>query len=347
MWTGTPVFLEDLEQLTACKFIPWAELNGKTVFITGATGLIGYTLVSALLYYNKIYDAGIRVIALVRDLEQARAKFGEQLAEGCNLSFACGAVEELPEIEGQIDCIVHGACPTASNFFLQHPVETIQIITEGTKNVLEMARKKHVFGMVYLSSMEVFGEVRQRKELHEEDLGYIDLLLPRSSYSEGKRLAENMCCAYASQYQVPVTIARLAQTFGPGVARDDKRVFAYMTRCAMNREDICLNTNGAKENMYLYTTDAVSAILLLLLKGDRGAAYNVGNPETYCSVKEMAEQVAAGLGEGKISVIIRCGSSALYPSESFLKLDIAKLRGLKWKPVYTLPAMFRRMWMCF
>ena len=103
MWTETPVFREDLERLAACGFIPWEELNGKTVLITGATGLIGYTLASALLYYNKIYDAGIRVVALVRDLEQARAKFSGQLADRCSLTFVQGTVEELPEIEGAVD----------------------------------------------------------------------------------------------------------------------------------------------------------------------------------------------------------------------------------------------------
>jgi len=103
MWTETPVFRKDLERLAACGSVPWDELKGKTVFVTGATGLIGYTLVSALLYYNKIQDAGIRVIALVRDLKRARDKFSGQLTERCDLTFVQGSVEELPEVVGDIN----------------------------------------------------------------------------------------------------------------------------------------------------------------------------------------------------------------------------------------------------
>ena len=93
-------------------------------------------------------------------------------------------------------------------------METIDTIVNGTKNVLDLARKKNVSGVVFLSSMEVFGTTTERRPLSENDLGYIDLSSPRSSYPEGKRFAENMCCSYASEYSVPVTAARLVQTFG-------------------------------------------------------------------------------------------------------------------------------------
>lgn len=348
MWTENGVFREDLEGLATCAFIPWDELRGKTVFITGATGLIGYTLTSALLYYNKEHQAGLRVVALVRDMERAERQFHGQLADRCELSFVSGTVEELPEIRGPVDYIVHGACPTTSRFFVQSPVETIQSIVLGTQNVLELAVKKQVSGMVCLSSMEVFGKITHREKLREEELGYIDLFSPRSSYPESKRLAETMSCAYAAEYRVPVTLARLAQTFGPGVASSDERVFAYMARCAINGEDIRLNTSGAKENTYLYTADAVSAILLLLIRGERGTAYNAGNPETYCSVKEMGEIVAQELGNGSISVLTNTGKTqGLYPPEGFLNLNMERLQSLGWRPSKDLREMFWRMSGCF
>lgn len=348
MWTENGIFREDLEGLATCAFIPWDELRGKTVFITGATGLIGYTLTSALLYYNKEHQAGLRVVALVRDMERAERQFHGQLVDRCELFFVSGTVEELPEIEGPVDYIIHGACPTTSRFFVQSPVETIQSIVLGTQNVLELAVKKQVSGMVCLSSMEVFGKITHREKLREEELGYIDLFSPRSSYPESKRLAETMSCAYAAEYRVPVTLVRLAQTFGPGVANSDERVFAYMARCAINGEDIRLNTSGAKENIYLYTADAVSAILLLLIKGERGTAYNAGNPETYCSVKEMGEIVARELGNGNISVFTNAGKTqGLYRPEGFLNLDIGKLWELGWKTSRDLRQMFWRMAACF
>ena len=217
MWTENPIFREDLDRLTSYDYIPWDDLRDSTVFITGATGLIGYTAVCALLRYDQLHDAGIKVVALVRDVGRAEAKFSRQISDGCDITFIRGSVEYLPEIVGKIDYIIHGACPTSSQYFVDHAVETIDTVVNGTKNVLDLARKKNVSGVVFLSSMEVFGTTTERRPLSENDLGYIDLSSPRSSYPEGKRFAENMCCSYASEYSVPVTAAGLVQTFGPGV----------------------------------------------------------------------------------------------------------------------------------
>lgn len=344
MWTTNSIFKDDLTRLLENKNIPWQELHGKTVFITGATGLIGNTLTSALLYYNRLNNAGIRVIALVRDLARARELFSQPLAEGCPLQFVVGSVEAFPPISEPVDYIVHSACPTNSTFFVEHPVETIQSIVGGTQNVLELAKANVVQGMVYLSSMEAYGQISQRIRLTESDLGTLDLASPRSSYPEGKRLAENLCCCYASQYGLPVCVARLVQTFGPGVAADEAKVFAYMARCARNGEDILLKTSGSKENMYLYTMDAVSAILLLMLRAEPGAIYNVANEATYCSVKEMAELVARMLTEGKIQVHTNVGGdSGMYRPEGYLNLDTSKLKGLGWEATVDLPEMFLRM----
>ncbi len=353
MWTEDPVFREDLDRLASYDYMPWDELSGSTVFVTGATGLIGYTAVCALLRYDQLHDAGIRVVALVRDVSRAQAKFSSQLAEGCDLTFIRGTAEHIPEIVGDIDYIIHGACPTSSQYFVEHAAETIDTIYSGMKNVLELARKKEVSGVVFLSSMEVFGTINERRPLSESDLGYLDLSAPRSSYPEAKRLAENMCCSYAAEYGVQVTTARLVQTFGPGVKYDDGRVFAYAARCALSGEDIRLNTDGSKENMYLYTADAVGAILFLLVNGERGSAYNVGNEESYCTVKEMAQTVADTLGDGKVSVLINCGAQTreapknIYRPSGYLMMDIEKLKAAGWTAHVPLGEMFRRMAACF
>lgn len=340
------MFQEDMAALLNDPIVPWNELRGRTVFITGATGLIGYTLVSALLQYNLERGGNIRVIAMVRDRKKAEGKYAQWLtASGTQPVFLEGTAEDEPEVSGIVDYIVHCACPTDSAYFAEHPAETIGAIYTGAKYVLELARKKAVQGIVFLSSMEVYGEVKIRQKLSEGDLGYIDLTSPRSSYPEGKRLAENLCCAYAAEYGVPVTIVRLAQTFGPGVDRSDGRVFAYMARCALAGENIRLNTDGTKENMYLYTMDAVSAILLLLVKGKRGSAYNAANERTYCSIREMAELVAKMLGRGSIEVEINVGQRDLekYRPDGYCRLDVSKLTELGWNAYTGLAEMYRRM----
>lgn len=346
MLRENPVFQEDMTAIVNDPAVPWDALRGRTVFITGATGLIGYTLAAALLQYGLERGGNIRVAALVRDRKKAEAKFADWLSvSGDRLIFLEGTVEDGPEVSGPVDYIVHCACPTGSGYFAEHPAETVETIYAGTKYALELARRKAARGVVFLSSMEVYGEIRTRQKLTEADLGYIDITSPRSSYPEGKRLAEHLCCAYAREYGVPVTIARLAQTFGPGVDRSDGRVFAYLARCALAEENIRLNTDGSKENMYLYTADAVSAILLLLARGERGSAYNAANEETYCSVREMAELAAKTLGRGGVEVELNVGqnNAKKYPPNSYYRLDVLKLRELGWSARIDLAEMFRRM----
>lgn len=343
------VIVQDMDQIIQNAQIPWEQLRHKTVFVTGATGLIGRTLVNALLHRNMVCMDGIAVTALVRDVKKGEKMFLSALEEHSGLKLMEGSVEQIPEIAGPIDYVIHCACPTGSRYFVDHPVDTIQTIMEGTKNILELAKQKASKGVVFLSSMEVYGAVETEQLLSEDMLGAVNTMSPRSCYPLGKRMAENLCCGYWYQYGVPVTICRLAQTFGPGVLADDGRVFAYMARCAMTGTDIELATSGGKKNMYLYTADAVTAILTLLLRGKPAMAYNAANPETYCSVKEMAQAVAGTFGQEKICVRtnVNANETVKYRPGTFLCLDTSKLQALGWKPSVGLMEMYKRMMSAF
>jgi len=345
MWMEHDLLAQELKKTSQAPCVHWDHLENATVFVTGATGLIGYSLISVLLYRALETHTNLRVIALVRNVEAATRRFQEFLDRGCQLEFVSGSMEQLPCIQQDVDYIVHCAAPTGSNFFLERPVDTIAAIINGTQGILELAKEKAVKGMVFLSSMEVYGQVMEKKKLTEDCLGSIDILSPRSSYPEAKRLAETLCCSYASQYQVPVCSARLAQTFGPGVNQDDGRVFAYMARCAMNDQDITLKTSGSKENMYLYTMDAVTAILVLLTQGTPGQSYNVANSNTYCSVKEMGRIVLDALGKPHLSVKTNVAPEDVgaFRPDSYLWLDTGKLEALGWRAETNLPEMYQKM----
>lgn len=331
MWIDTPVFHEDMEAISAVDFIPWNQFREKTFFITGGTGLIGSTLISALLYANTKKSLNCRVVALVRDLQKAKEKFAAQLRETENFSFVQGSVENLPVIYEDIDYIVHGASQTASKAFVEHPIETIQTAVYGTDNVLQLAYKKKVQGMAYLSSMEVYGHPPRGHKVTEDETGSFSPMNVRNSYPISKLMCENLCCAYAKEYGVPVSIVRLTQTFGPGVQDSDRRIFAEFGRCIKEKRDIVLKTKGETERSYLYTADAVTAILCILLKGTPGMAYNAADETTYCSIAQMAQKVAEW-GGINVQFEIQDEVNLGYPKPLYMDLFVEKLKNLGWIP---------------
>jgi len=336
---------EDLNRVVEEQQGILAQLSGKSVLVTGATGLIGAQVVKTLVRANEKQRLGIKVIAFVRSEEKAKKTFGNSLYE--EMDLVIGDINEPIEVEGNVDFIIHGASATSSKYFVTNPVETIFTAIDGTKNVLELAKSKKVSGMVYMSSLEVYGVPQtENGYVRENDYGYIDILSTRSSYSEGKKMVECICASYADEYGVPVKIARLSQTFGPGVEYNDGRVFAEFARCALEKRDIVLHTPGRTLRTYLYTADAISAILTLLVKGENGKAYNVTNPDTDVTIKEMAELVCSILPESGISVVIdepKDIGKFGYNPEMVIRLVPDALMELGWMPMVDLKNMYIRL----
>lgn len=347
MESATDIIREDGLKIADCVSVDWSILEGCSVFVTGATGLIGVNLIRGIMAYNESHNGNIKVLALVRNTVKAQNLFSKYLDKKC-LKLVEGDILTPFELEEPVDYIIHGASVTASRDFVEKPVETITTAIDGTRNILELARAKQVKSMVYMSSMEVYGTPYNDEPLTEDKMGYLDPLAVRSSYSESKQMVENLCVAYHSEYQVPVKILRLTQTFGPGVAKDDKRVFAEFARCAMQDEEIRLQTEGLTKRMYLYTADAATALLTVLTKGQNGQAYNAANKNTYCSIREMAEMVAKEFGHGTSKVVIAIPE---VPNASFnpvmcVYLETTKLRSLGWNAMVDLKEMYRRMLVC-
>lgn len=350
MWIDTPIFKQDMDQIIYSNFIPWEILNRKTIFVTGATGLIGYYLISSLMYRNwKIKDK-IRILALVRDEDAAMEMFQEQRnAVPDQLFFIRGDLKNFPKISDHIDYIIHAGGPTDSLFFAQHPVETIDITLEGMNQILRLAKANQVESLVYLSTMEVYGTYLRELKIKENFPSYINTIVSRNSYPESKRLCENLCAAFFSEYQVPAKVIRLTQTFGPGIRKTDQRVFAQFIRAYLNKENICLVTEGKTKRSYLYLSDAVTAILTVLLKGKPGEAYNAANETTYCSIRQMADMIACEISHGGISVEVHLTNKnkvIQYLPTAYINLDTQKLQGLGWTWRVDLKNSFLRTIQC-
>ena len=324
------IFEEDIKNII--NDFDMSVFDGKTILVTGATGLIGKLCVKSLL--NSGYNT--QVIALVRDEEKAKNIFGESK----RLTYLVQDINQRINTTRRVDYIIHAASTTSSKDFVEKPVETIYTAINGSRNILEFAKNKRLEGMVYLSSLEIYG-VNEKENIKERDYGYIDILNPRSSYSESKKMVETMCISYGTEYGVPVKIARLAQTFG---AISDNRVFAQFAKAIINKENIILHTKGETKRNYCYTTDTVRGIFTILTKGENNNAYNVANENSYCSISEMAHLLENEYTkvEYKIDEVNRG-----YNPTVKIALNTEKLNALGWEAKVDLKEMFDRLIMNF
>ena len=305
--------------------------DNKTILVTGATGLIGKICTKCFLAskYN------IKVVALVRNEQKALNIFDKNQ----NLELLVQDINTQINYEPNVDYIIHCANITSSKDFVNKPSETIFTTVNGTKNVLDFAQVKKVKSVVFLSSLEIYGQTSQ-EDVKEDNYGYIDILNPRSSYSEGKRLAETLCVSYWHEFKVPVKIARLAQTFGAGISKDDNRVFAQFAKAVLNKENIILHTKGETKRNYCYTSDAVRAIFTILIRGENSQAYNVANKNTYVSIYELAQMFENEYSKVKI---IEDNINRGYNPTVRIALNTEKLEKLGWEAKINLTEMINRL----
>lgn len=334
------VQLEDCKRIEEMPFIDWERLSNKTIVITGSTGLIGSNLVNALIYVNKVRGLGIKMILPVRNVGAAKKLFGEAAQ-----IFSYNLGDKL-ELNCGMNYIIHLASPTGSTYFTERPVDTMLENIEGTRAVLELTKDKNVKKFIYLSTMEVYGFPEKGHRVKENELGAFETMNARNSYPIAKIACEALCNSYWSQYNVPVVILRATQTFGPGVKYDDGRVFAQFMRCALEKTDIVLKSEGLTKRQYLYTADAVSAILAGMLKGVSGESYSVANPNTCISIRDMAQMVADRIAKGTIKVRFDISEDIEklgYAATLYMDLDVGRMLNLGWRPGIGLQEMYERM----
>lgn len=326
------VVQNDLDEIIRREESPFEILRDKSVLITGASGMLATYMVYTLIRLNEVKGYNINVMALVRNKEKAEKRFCDFL-ENEKFELLVQDVCEEIKTEKEIDYIVHAAGNASPKFILNDPVGIIKANTLGTINVLEFAKKNEVKNVLYTSTREVYGKVDNADEIYENTMGVLEPTELRACYPESKRMSETILESYRVQYGVPYCTVRIAHSYGPGMAIDeDGRVMSDFISDIVNNRNIVLKSEGTAKRAFCYITDAVSALFLVLLKGENGSAYNVANEKEEKEIREVAFMLVQLKEESNLKVVfdIPETQSAGYSKMGRVKLNTEKLEKLGW-----------------
>lgn len=325
-------FTDYLNQYDFLKYF-----RNKTFLITGAGGMTGTGIIKWLLLENELHNANIKIYASTRNPK----KLPEYIEDSDSITYCMFGTEADVLRNIPVDYIIHGAAPTARSFFISHPAETLRVIVDGTERLLDLACSKKGCRFLYLSSMDIYGTLNSKCPVAEEYTGAIDSLSIRSGYPLGKKAGEFLCRAYYEEYGVDTVIIRPASIQGLLQPYQEERVFNEILRCIVEKKDLILKSDGTVKKCFLYSLDAVAAVFTALLKGTSGEAYNATNPETFISLKELAEHIFQKYSpECKIIFDIQDVKTTGYlPTFSFVQ-DNQKLESIGWKPLKKLDDIY-------
>ncbi|MDO5324488.1 MAG: NAD-dependent epimerase/dehydratase family protein [Clostridia bacterium] len=325
-----PLLAEEFAKIAALN-LPYDDLAGKSVAVTGATGLVGSYLLRALDAIDRAHGLKLHLIALCRKPEAAK----ERLSGMENLSIlpydACAPLNA----DFRADYVVHAASNAHPLAFSTDPVGTMQANLLGTMQLLERVRATGG-RLLFLSTGEIYGENPELASFDEHSFGSIDPMRFRACYPESKRAAETLCASYAQQYGVDALAARLTYTYGPTITRESSRADAQFLRCALEGRDIVLKSPGAQIRSYCYAADTASALLTLMLKGETVEAYNVANPDCNPSIREYAQTLADLAGVKLVFDLPPESERIGYSAVTRAVLDPGKLMNLGWRAAYDL-----------
>ncbi len=331
---NSSTWISDLDE-TITNLPELDELAGTCVMVTGCTGLICSAVVDILIRWNQIHKRNkIKILAAGRSNRKIEMRFAPFTKEEwlVFVPFDASSTENI--LNYSCDYIIHGASNASPNKIIKEPVETMLSNFCGVKFLLDYAKEKCVKRMLYISSSEVYGRKEHNRPSKKDEYGWIDLLNPRSSYSIGKCAAETMCASYYDEYKVESVIIRPGHIYGPTAMESDNRVSSAWTFAAARGIDIVMKSEGTQIRSYCYCLDCASAILKVLLKGEPVQAYNISNPNSIITIREMAEILAKSAGvKLKMEIPTEAEKKGFNPMSNS-SLDSTELLALGWKGLF-------------
>ena len=322
--------------------LPWEILQGKTVLVTGATGMLALYVTWLLLYIREHRDIDVNIVALCRNKTKAEQCFANYMGKGyfhLLLQDVCKPID----YDGSIDYVIHLAGNASPHYINTDPVGIMRCNLQGTISVLELARKKGCKKVMFASTREVYGKNESSELMDEKDFGTLDPLDDRSCYPESKRAAETLLRSYYLQYHINYNILRIAHSYGPTMnLENDGRVMADLMADIVSGKDIVLKSKGDAVRAFLYITDAVIGMFTVLFKGAEAEVYNLSNETEPISIKTLAETLVSLNPSVKVVYQIPDESMKGYCTYRRTALDTTAIEHLGWHPRVSLAEGLQR-----
>ncbi len=335
---------EDIENILNVD-INWRLFWGKTILITGANGYVPAYFVHTFLALNDRFNSNIVVIALCRNEEKAIKKFDKYLKRRDFILIIQDVCEPI-EIDHTIHYFIHAASPAGINSRYTDPVATFRANVMGADNLLKLALNNPCEKFLFISSVDVYGKMENNERLNENDCGILDGLNVRNIYSVAKKATEALCVAYYEKFKLPIVVVRPFQIFGPGIELNDGRLHIDFISQILNNGKIILKSDGRAKRTFLYITDAISAMLTVMLNGTIGECYNVVDECGEATVLDLANVMASIVTDKNVSVEFDYTKRKNIEVTSALSVVTGcsnKIKSLGWQPILTLSEGARRM----
>ena len=322
---SNPLYKEDISYILSTKGID--QLKGKTVLITGATGLLGMCMIDALMTLGEV-----NVIAVGRNKEKANDRLGEYYNSPQFTFLQQDVCQPFPS-NLKVDYVIPLASNTHPKAYSQFPVETVLTNVKGAENALELAERCGGI-LLYPSSVEVYGNARGEDIFTEDYTGNLNLLNSRACYPESKRVCEALCQSYISEKGTDVKIVRLSRIFGPSMLLSDTKASSQFILKAVAGEDIVLKSKGNQFFSYTYVADAVAAMIYVMLNGAVGVPYNISVETCNVHLRDFAEFCAKAVGKKVIFDLPDEVEQKGFSIAMNAILDNRQLLAIGWNPHY-------------
>lgn len=335
---------EELLNRLRGAFPHWGMLRGKTMLVSGASGMIGSVLVDAVMEQN--LELGLedccKIVVVGRSRQAAERRLRRWLDHPAFRFVEQDVGTPLDGITQRIDYAIHAASTTHPLAYAREPIDTIMTNVLGTRNMLELAAGNPGSRFLLLSSVEVYGQNRGDAERFSESYcGYLDCNTLRAGYPEGKRVSEALCQAYIAQRGVDAVTIRLPRCYGPTMRMEDSKAIAQFIKNGVLGEDIVLKSDGSQLYSFAHVSDAVLGLLWVLLQGETGQAYNLGGEGSDITQRALAELIADHVGTKVVFRLPEAVERSGYSTATKALMDAGKLRALGWSAHYDIAGGIR------